>query len=50
MIVSSRDEVSAVTPVEKEYESEKVSSPECLSNTFIRQERVDGSWQTVCKE
>ena len=50
MIVPSNDEVSAVTPVEEEPESEKVASPECLSNIFIGQEQADGSWQTVCKE
>ena len=49
-IVTSSDEVSAVTPVEEEPESEKVASSECSSNTFIGQERDDGSWETVCKE
>jgi len=50
MIVPSSDEVSAVTPVEAEPESEKVTSPECSSNIFIGQEEADGSWKTVCKE
>ena len=50
MNVPSNDEVSAVTPVEEEPESEKVASPECPSNIFIGQEQADGSWQTVCKE
>ena len=49
-IVTSCDEVSAVTPVEEEPESDKVASSECASNTFIGQEQDDGSWETVCKE
>ena len=36
MIVPSNDDVSAITPVEEEPESEKVASPECPSNTFNR--------------
>ena len=50
MIVPSSDQVSAVTPVEEEPESEKIASPECSSNTFTGQEQADGSWETVCKE
>ena len=50
MIVPSSDEVSAVTPVEEEPESEKVTIPECPSNTFVGEEQADGSWETVCKE
>ena len=50
MIDPSSEEVSAVTPVEEEPESEKVTIPECPSNTYVGEEQADGSWETVCKE
>ena len=50
MTVPSNDEVSAVTPVEEDPESENVTISECPSNTFVGEEQADGSWATVCKE
>ena len=50
-ITQTAEEVVMIdSSVEEEPESEKVTIPECPSNTYVGEEQPDGSWETVCKE